>query len=281
MPSAQAQQSQTLFPYPQAPDELATLRQRCNYLVDHFWDRCNFATAFSSKERLNKAFGDWVGFMPHASADTVHMAIDRLIAKFNKEPRKTLDLAQMAENWLWSDTAAIHSDEVYLPFAKAAAGNKKLSAAERARFAAHTRILENSSVGMALPSMQLYSPFGEKSLLSDYKAKMVIVLFNDPECLDCKMTRVRLSADYNANKLIERGDLKIICVYPGGANDAEWVSVAPEYPKNWVVVAAPDADDLFDLRTMPNIYYADEAGVIRVKNIQIDNLLNAMRMLNQ
>ena len=47
---ASAQTDNTLFTYPQAPDELTTLYQRCNYLVDHFWDRCNYSTAFLNKK---------------------------------------------------------------------------------------------------------------------------------------------------------------------------------------------------------------------------------------
>ncbi|MDE7031731.1 MAG: DUF5106 domain-containing protein, partial [Muribaculaceae bacterium] len=68
---ASAQTDNTLFTYPQAPDELTTLYQRCNYLVDHFWDRCNYSTAFLNKKKLNDAFGHWIGFMPYATADTV------------------------------------------------------------------------------------------------------------------------------------------------------------------------------------------------------------------
>ena len=71
--------------------------------------------------------------------DTVHMAVDRLIDKVKKSGPNTLTLAQMAERWLWADSAEILSEEIYLPFAKAAATHKKISNADRARFASHVK----------------------------------------------------------------------------------------------------------------------------------------------
>ncbi|MDE6331775.1 MAG: DUF5106 domain-containing protein, partial [Muribaculaceae bacterium] len=255
--AALAQNTETLFPYPTPPEELSNLYQRCNYLVDHFWDKCNLTTAFLSKQRLNNAFGDWVGFMPYATADTVHMAIDKLVDKVKKSGPNTLTLARMAESWLWSDTAEIRSEELYLPFAKAAANHKKISGADRARFSAHIKQIENSSVGSQLPSLKLTAPDGTKSLLSDYDCTNLVIFFNDPDCTDCNMARVRLSANHNAKRLIEAGKLTILSIYPGNPDDTLWLAAATEYPDNWIVVAAPDADEFFDLRETPAIYLAN------------------------
>lgn len=277
---ATAQTDATLFPYPTAPDNITNLYQRCNYLVDHFWDKCNYSTAFMSKQKLDEAFGTWVGFMPYATADTVHLAVDRLIDKVKKSGPNTLILAKMAERWLWADSAEIRSEEIYLPFARAAAVHKKISGAERARFAAQVKQIENSSVGSQLPPMKLVAPDGSQSLLSDYDDKNVVIFFNDPDCTDCNMARVRLSADYNAKRLLEAGKLTIISIYPGEANDAAWLAAATEYPQNWKIFAAPDADEYFDIRATPAIYLSN-ARVIKVKNLPVDNLIDALGIMGR
>ena len=82
-----------LFIYPVAPDTMMALQPRCDYIVSRFWDRCNFGTAFTKPDKLNRAFGDWISIMPHATADTVHHAIDRLMARFVKKGPETLQLA--------------------------------------------------------------------------------------------------------------------------------------------------------------------------------------------
>lgn len=275
-----AQNDDTLFPYPVAPESITNLYQRCNYLVDHFWDKCNYSTAFMSRNKLDDAFGTWVGFMPYATADTVHIAVDRLIDKVKKSGPNTLTLARMAERWLWADSAEIRSEEIYLPFARAAAGHKKISGADRARFAAQVKQIENSSVGSQLPPMKLVAPDGSQSLLNDYDGKNVVIFFNDPDCTDCNMARVRLSADYNAKRLLDAGKLTIISIYPGEPDNAVWLTAATEYPQNWKIVAAPDADDYFDLRATPAIYLAN-GKVIKFKNLPVDNLIDALGVMGR
>ena len=128
-------QDDKLFVYPVPPDTMSLFQPRVDYIVLRFWDRCNFETARLHPEKFNRAFGDWMDIIPHATADTVHAAVDALLKRFEKNGPVTLDLATMAENWLYADTAAYFSTEIYLPFAKAAASNKKISKAERSRCA--------------------------------------------------------------------------------------------------------------------------------------------------
>ena len=40
--TASAQQTATYFPYPIVPDSISTLQARTDYLLEHFWDFCDF-----------------------------------------------------------------------------------------------------------------------------------------------------------------------------------------------------------------------------------------------
>ena len=70
-----------LFTRPVPPDTMMALQPRCDFIVTRFWDRCNFEQAFLHPEKLNAAFGEWVMIMPHASADSAHVAIEKLLQK--------------------------------------------------------------------------------------------------------------------------------------------------------------------------------------------------------
>lgn len=275
----QAADEQPLFPLPTPPDEMVVLRERCNYIVDRYWERCNFDQAMKHPKKFKEAFESWVDLMPYAGADTVHMAIDRLLTRFKKSGPETLELAKMAESYLWADTAALRSEEVYLPFAKAAADNKKISKAERARFAAQTKVIESSKTGAPLPPLTLTAADGTKTSLSDITGDRILVFINDPDCSDCALARVRLSADYNTKQLIDKGGLTIVSIYPGPASDETWRNALDSYPDNWLVYAAEDADELFDLRNPPTLIYVDK-GKIAVKNVVVDNLLTAFQLFN-
>lgn len=279
MPCAASDTDEPLFAYPTPPDTMVALQPRCDYIVSRFWDRCNFGTAFREPRKLHRAMGDWFYIMQHASADTVHAAIDRLMAKFAKKGSETLALASIAEEWLYSDTAEIRSDEVYRPFAAAAVANRKIKDADKARFQAQLQILDNSSIGSNIPDLEFTRPDGTTGHLSEITGASVLLFFNDPDCGDCNLARVRLGADYNANELIRRGELCVVSIYPGEADD-EWKATAQHYPANWTVGAVPDADLWFDLRSTPAFYFLNSRHKVLAKDLDINYLLGAFQVAN-
>ena len=274
-----AQPTAELFPYPVPPEDLERLDQRCNFLVHNFWKRCEFKTAFSSMDRLNKAFGDWIGFMPYASADTVHMAIDDLLKRVEKNGPQTLKMASMAEAWMYGDTASYVSEELYLPFARAAANNKKIPAAERMRFASQVKIIESSGIGAKFPDITLTRPDGSRFSMSEITAPHILVFINDPDCDNCTMARLRLSIDHGTGRLIDAGQLTIVSIYPDSPKDSEWLDKVSAYPENWMVGACEDIDSYVDLSQMPTYLYLDGDHIVRVKNMELDNILRAFNQL--
>lgn len=268
------------FVYPSIPDTKTTLSERCNYLVYHFWERCNLKEIFTRKNDVDQAMSDWLSFMPYATADTVHIAIDSFLADVAKTGgENTLLVGRTAEKYLYTDSAEIFSEELYLPFCKAVADHKKIGKADKARFQAQAQILENSSLGVKAPAFEYVTVDGERKSFGDVIASRIIILFNDPDCIDCMMTRTRLSADYNTNELIKRGLVKVVCIYPGKPTQ-EWKDAAASYPENWIVGASEDIDQLFDIPQMPDFYYLDGKHTILGKHAPIDNMLAALMRIN-
>ena len=274
-------QDDKLFVYPVPPDTMSLFQPRVDYIVLRFWDRCNFETARLHPEKFNRAFGDWMDIIPHATADTVHAAVDALLKRFEKNGPVTLDLATMAENWLYADTAAYFSTEIYLPFAKAAASNKKISKAERARFAHQAKVMESSMVGATVPVVPVVYADGHTGTLGDIKGKSIVLFFNDPDCMDCTMARIRLSTDPNTKSLIERGELSVVSIYPGETEDEGWTKAKDNAVDGWITVAMPDVYDYFDLREPPLFVFLNSEHVVLVSGINDNYLMASFRVANQ
>lgn len=270
---------ETYFPYPSPPEALTTLSQRTNYLVEHFWDRCNLKSAFSSRAKLAVAFRDYVSFMPYASSDTVHASIAQLIDKVKKDKKNLLTLGEIAEATLYSDSAEVLSDELYIPFAAAVAANKKIPAASRARFEHQARVLANSQLGAVAPALPFVTIDGNKSDLSKVETPYILLFFNDPDCDDCLFVKARLAADYNTRQLIDKNILKIVSIYPDAPSD-EWKEGAALYPESWIVGASEEADETFDMRRAPVMYFLDKDRKILAKNMVIDNVISAFGIIN-
>ena len=273
-----AQQTEHFFQYPVPPDNLETLTDRTNYLVEHFWDRCNLKSAFSARQKMAEAFSDYVSFMPYADSVVVINSIEKLIKEVKKKPEHLLLLTQMAENNLYCDTAEYIIDSAYLPFARAAASTGGIPRDQRDRYALQSSQLEGSQVGMKSPSFTMIQPNGELTSIDDIENRYILVLFDDPNDSENLLTRVRLSADYSINELIKRGYVAVVSLYPGVADEA-WKTRAAGYPSNWIVGASPDANRLFDQRQKPTIYYLNRDKQILSKNLYIDNLIEAFRVV--
>lgn len=271
--------AETYFPYPTPPEALTTLSERTNYLVEHFWERCNLKSAFSSRAKLAGAFRDYVSFMPYASADTVHASIAQLIEKVKGDKNNLLTLGEIAESTLYGDSAEVLSDELYIPFAAAVAANKKIPAAARARFEHQARVLANSQVGAIAPALSFVSADGSKSDLSKVESPYILLFFNDPDCDDCALVKARLAADFSTRQLIDKGILKIVSIYPDAPSE-EWKESAARYPETWVAGASEEADDTFDMRNAPVMYFLDKDRKILAKNMVIDNVINAFNVIN-
>ena len=269
-----------LFPYPKPTDDMESLAERCDLLVSQFWKRCDFKSAMSKKEALNSTFGDWIGFMPFATADTVHASIDRLLKAVSKSGPQTLEFARMAEAWSHSDTTDIYSDEIFLPFAKAAAAHKKISADDRRHFATQVQIIENTQQGKPVGHLNFVTPDGQKGNFDDIHTQMIVVIFGHHSSDAANLARVRLSADINATALIRAGLLTVLYLEPGEATD-EWKAAAEGFPTEWTIGASADARQYFPLRMSPTIYLLDARHKLLAKDIRIDNLLVAMQQLRQ
>ena len=277
---AKAQEAKTYFQYPQIPENLENLEDRANFFIENFWQRCNFKSAFSSRQKMEQAFSDYVTFMPYADAGIVHKSIDNLIEQVSKNPKNLLTLGEIAENILYGDTAKLVCDECYLPFAKAVADNRKISKAEKARFEYQASALAGSQVGMKAPDFTYTRPDKSKGSLSQLpKGAYVLLFINDPDCDECELARVRLAADPNLNDLIDRNAIVVLSIYPGELND-EWIDRTSVYNKKWEVGANAEMDTMYDMRRPPVIYYLNGEHEILSKTFNIDNLLEAFRQVN-
>lgn len=280
VPGAMAQ-TDTYFPYPIVPDSISSFQGRCNYLADHFWDFCELTKAFSAKQKMAKELKVYLSVVANAEPDRAVAGVNALMKKLEKQPKDQLFMASVAESELYADSAELWIDALYLPFAEAVVANKRVSKAEKARFAQQAEVLRNSLVGHRVPSLPYTKRDGSVGNLQNDSADVVIVFFNDPDCSDCSLARIRLDADISMNELIRDGVAKVVAISLAEP-DEEWRKSVEGYPASWTVGAAPDADLTVDLRAgTPDFYIIGRKNIIRYKHLNIDQVLDVTRQLKK
>lgn len=266
--------AETLFPYPAIPDSITDIQSRWNYYTTHFWDRAPIKSIFSSKARLSSAFKDYISPLRFSSIDTVKASIGKLMKSVEKKPENQLFLAQLAEDYLYGDSAEIWSDELYLEFIRPVIANKRVSRVNKERLILHEKQLSNTTPGKPLPQLHYTSVTGEQLSFVPKKDVTTIIFFNDPECSDCNLARVRLQANARATELQKSGKLDIVALSLCEP-DNFWRERIKSYPQEWIIGANPDLDLDLDLRNgTPTFYIIDKRGYLAIKNIDIEDLLN-------
>lgn len=274
-----AQTTDTLFPYPQVPQDIEDNTEKFNYAVTHFWDKFAFNRPVADNQKLGEAIYDYLSFIVNANADVAVKSMDNLIERLNKEPQKLLDFAKFIQQYSYEPTGPFVTDEIYLPFAKAVAANKKIKSGDKAPFAKHVKTIETTGPKMKTPDITFTRPDGSKTSLNDEYGKFIILFFNDPESIDANLARVRLSNDLNINQRIEAGEVVVMSIYPGNATK-EWKEKVANYNPSWIVGAAPNADEIYDIRWSPTIYYINPQHKILQKGVGVDALINGFRAIN-
>lgn len=277
---AYAQETVTpLFAYPAIPDSISSIQARYDYYVSHFWDRANPKGIFSSKPRIAAAFADYLSPLRFASVDTVRNSVARFMKSIEKQPSDVLFVAELAERNLYGDSAEIWSDELMLEFLRPVLANKRVPKASKERLALIARQLENTLAGKPFKTVEYTAPDGAGMKWQPRPGVAAFIFFNDPECSDCNLARIRLKADVRANELVGANLLDIVALSPVEPDDA-WKAQAVSYPKEWIVGANPDFDLEFDLRAgTPDFYVVDEQGNLLMKHATIEQILEILRKI--
>lgn len=272
--SAQSDLPKTYFPYPTAPDSITNFYERTDFVVTHFWDRCDFKTAFSAKNKMADALRDFLGFMPYASRRVAHRAVANFLKGLDKQPADLLFMVQEAENYLYGDSAMFVSEEIFLPFARAAATHRKIDKAQRDRYERLSQQLMRSQIGAPAPYVDFTDRNGMQRNLSQIpdSGHVTILIVDTPTSFDSRLARTRLNADITFTKLIDEGSVVVVDLTPGDVTE-EWKSGVASYPEKWIVGSAPQISDFMDIRGEPLFMLLDSQGLIRMKSYQVADIL--------
>jgi hypothetical protein len=256
-----------LFEYPTAPDTISALNERSNYLMEHFWDQMDFNRKTTVDQiALNDAFSVYITAMRFADADPAEKSVTKILERTAKNPVLAIQFTKAAEEALYGPRAEIWSDKIYLRFIDAILKNKKVSNDRKLRFKRHGEILRNSMIGAVPPEFDYELPTG--SIAHYYPNGVITVIeFGDPDCDECRLTKLKLETDVQFSSLVDRGLVNVLFIIPDP--DEGWNTKLADYSTKWHVGASDTVSDLYDMRSTPALYVIDSKGQIAAKNITV------------
>ncbi|MGN0212083.1 MAG: DUF5106 domain-containing protein [Muribaculaceae bacterium] len=262
--------AEPLFKYPVAPDTIATLEGRTNYIVSKFWDNFNMSKHIADSAAFDAAFRDYVTFFKYAHKNIVFSSIKNFMNKAQSNLANYIMVMKIAEKALYAPGAEFWSDEAYLPFAKFFVNSKKVKSAQKQHYIAQIKKIEQNEKGADAPDFTFVMPDKSKKRLSDIKDGWVLIFFND-DSSDCSIARLRLSTDVTVNRNIDENKVTVLSIFPGKYS-GEWAEEARTYSDKWIIGACEDADDTFDIRFTPSFYILDRDHKIVEKNLNLETV---------
>lgn len=256
-----------LFEYPVAPEEIPTLADKSNWLMQHFWDNMNFKQKTAvNQAALNDAFKVYTLPMQWADKTEVDKAVDAQLQKLQKNPTLLLQFTKAAEESLYGERAKVWIDEIYVKYLEAFLKNKKIPDARKIRYRKQLTQIKNSMVGNTAPSFDFTTPVGNPGKYEPIGV-FTIIEFGDPDCDDCRMSKLKMETDIRFSSLVDRGLVNVVFIIPDPTEG--WQTKVADYPSNWVVGASDTVSDILDLRTTPSFYVIGKDGKIMAKNVSV------------
>lgn len=264
-------QIEPLFEYITAPDEIESLQDKSNYLMDHFWDPMDFKSKKAvDQTALNDAFRVYSTPMQWAARDVALKSVDNLIKKLQKNPVLLYQFTRAAEEALYGPRTRLWIDEVYIRFLEAMIRNKKIDSARKARYESQLTRLRNTLVGTKAPQFKFVKPDGSEGHYFPMST-FTIIEFGDPDCHECNMARLRMETNATLDRLVAKGLVNVLFIVPTDGD--EWKSEVTDYPSRWTTGASADIDDIYDIRTTPSFYTIGTDGKIISKNISVERAI--------
>lgn len=264
-----AEGQSTLFPYPQAPDTISSFQDRANYVIIRFWNNFDLSKPIQDERAFEGAFRDYLNFFPHAHKTVVVNSIRDLMNKAQSNKANFMLLGRLAEKNLYSAQAVFASDEAYMPFVEMMVNSGLLKKNDKEYYKTQIKKINRNVVGAQCPDVEVNTVDGEKAKLSGLLGdKTTLLYFDDGECPDCVLDRLRLSTNVNINRLVTDGNLKVVCVVPKAYSRA-LADEVKGWAENWTIVMSESAGEVFDLRVSPCVYIINGEKKIADKNVTV------------
>lgn len=266
-----------LFEYPIAPEEISGFREKCNWLVENFWNPLDLKSKDAvDQAKINHAFKVYATTVQYADKDKVTAAVDKLMKNLQKNPMLLYQMTKAAEENIYGPRAEFWIDELYVRILKAAMSNKKFPKTKRPRYEEQLRKLESSMIGNSPEKFDFVRPNGDKAQFFPMSTPTIII-FGDPDCDSCRMGRLRMQSNVAFSKALSDGKVNILFIIPDP--DEGWQSKVGDFPKNWTVGASDTVADIYDIREIPEVYVIGADGKVLNKHLGIIDAMSTVLSL--
>ena len=250
---------------------------KAEYLIVHYWDNFPFndTTLISKPQVSEQAFADFVYTLDNLPYETAEKGIAALMGKAAVNTEMVLYFDKLAEKYLYDPNSPMRNEQLFEYFLRAVIRSPGIDETHKIRPKMLLKTVKKNQPGTKAADFEYTLPDGSTHWLGALKSELVILYFHNPECGECAAVKEKLTASPIINDLQQKGQLKILALYPDEDLKA-YRQHLPKMPAAWINAydkgTAIKTKELYDLKAIPTLYLVDKDKTVLLKDAPFETL---------
>lgn len=272
--------SHGFFPFPEIPAMLTQPEERKVYLLEHYWDRFNFAdTALvNNREVTEQGFVNQISLLADGVTPekVIRESLKNWCSRFMPEAQARQVMMQLADDYLYNPNSPFYNEGLYGVYLETMLEVLPEEDARRSSFDFKLRLLRRNKVGDKATDFSYYLPDGQKKSLvaTSTRGNRLLLVFYDPECDSCHEVLREMTADASLAEAVKAGRVTVLAVYTEGNQEA-WRKGLADMPEGWIIGTDRQKvkeEALYDLKAMPSLYLLDGQKRVLLKDAPLGQI---------
>jgi thiol-disulfide isomerase/thioredoxin len=269
------------FVRPDVPALITDPELRFRFLVEHYWDRFDFAdtTYVPTPDITEQAWVDYIDLLRRAPLDRSQAAIRALMLR-SASGSKTifLYLIEMADKYLFEPNSPARNEELYIPVLEVVTQSDALTSTEKMLSQNRLQKAYKNRIHTRAIDFRYTTRDGKTGTLYRLRSEYLLLFFNEPGCPSCKEHIAGMRQSPVLNHLEATRRLKILSIY-ADKNVDEWEKHYANYPSQWIngYDGSLTIENDYDIKAIPTLYLLDGNKMVLLKDAtlgEIEDYLN-------
>lgn len=254
--------------------------ERKAYLLEHYWDRFNFAdTALvNNREVTEQGFVNQISLLADGATPekVIRESLKNWCSQFMPEAQARQVMMQLADDYLYNPNSPFYNEGLYGVYLETMLEVLPEEDARRSSFDFKLRLLRRNKVGDKATDFSYYLPDGQKKSLAatSTRGNRLLLVFYDPECDSCHEVLREMTADASLAEAVKAGRVTVLAVYTEGNQEA-WRKGLADMPEGWIIGTDRQKvkeEALYDLKAMPSLYLLDGQKRVLLKDAPLGQI---------
>lgn len=248
-------------------NEKSNEEERMRETLLKYWQNYDFAnTTNNNIAEGEQRFSNFIMLLNYADSAIACTAIDNYLKQWYAKPELRNRYNALIKHYLENPQSPMRNDVIYAHFLNCqmryiATDDDKT----RKQIEFKLKLITKNRQGSIATDFKYIDRTGKTSTLHSTESTLTLIIFNDPDCDNCKKIMPRLKSE----PLFNKKEVKVLMIYPD-ENTELWKSLSHSIPEGWTDAYSPNGEItnelIYHIPAMPALYLLDAEKRVILKD---------------